>query len=48
MAGLIRKLLALVGNPKARAAIDQARRQAADPRNRQRLAGLLARLGKRR
>lgn len=45
---LINKLMSLVRGPRGRAAIDLARRQAADPRNRQRLAQLRARWGRRR
>ena len=38
MSKLISKLLRLLRSPQARTAIEQARRQAADPRNRQRIA----------
>lgn len=48
MPSLVTKLLSLIRNPRARAALDQARRQAANPQNRQRLAQLRARLGRRR
>jgi len=45
MNSLITKLLALVRSPRARAAIEQARNQAAKPQNRRRLEQLRARFG---
>lgn len=45
---LITRLLSLLRNPRTRAMIEQARRQAADPRNRQRMAQIRNRWARRR
>lgn len=48
MANLMTRLKALAGNPRARALIEKARREAAKPENRRRLEQLRARATKRR
>lgn len=48
MTSLVTKLTEFVRGPRARAAIEQARRQAAKPQNRRRLEQLRARLARRR
>jgi hypothetical protein len=48
MSSLVTKLTALARNPRTRAAIEQARQQAAKPENRRRLEQLRARIARRR
>ena len=49
MASLLQRLSTLARSPQGRRMVDQARRAASDPRNRQKVEGLLrSRLGGRR
>lgn len=48
MADLMTKLKALARNPRARALIEKARREATKPENRRRLENLRSRMTKRR